>query len=74
MKKFTLSMDEETLRAGREYARKHNISFNDLVRRLVEQAVPSTKGSWLDDTLSLMDTLNVSSKNVTWTRDELYRV
>lgn len=74
MKNITLSMDEKVLRAGREYARRHNISFNVLVRRLVEQAVLSTKDSWLDDTFSLMDTLHVSSKNVTWTREELYRV
>lgn len=67
-------MDEKVLRAGREYARRHNISFNVLVRRLVEQAVLSTKDSWLDDTFSLMDTLHASTENVMWTREELYRV
>ncbi|TXT51272.1 MAG: hypothetical protein FD137_94 [Spirochaetes bacterium] len=74
MKNITLSMDEKVLRAGREYARRHNISFNVLVRRLVEQAVLSTKDSWLDDTFSLMDTLHASTENVMWTREELYRV
>ena len=74
MKNSTLSMDENVLKAGREYARKHNVSFNVLVRRLVEQTVLSTKDRWLDDTFSLMDKLQVSSKNVTWTREELYRV
>ena len=67
-------MDEKVLKAGREYARKHNVSFNVLVRRLVEQTVLSTKDQWLDDTFSLMDTLKVSSENLTWTREDLYRV
>ena len=74
MKNITLSMDEKLLKAGRDYARKHNVSFNVLVRILVEQNVLSTKDQWLDDTFSLMDKLNVSSENVTWTREELYRV
>ena len=67
-------MDEKVLKAGRDYARKHNVSFNVLVRRLVEQTVLSTKDQWLDDTFSLMDKVQVSSENVTWTREELYRV
>jgi hypothetical protein len=74
MKNITLSMDENLLKAGREYARKHNISFNDMVRKLVEQAVLSPKDQWLEDTFSLMDTLSVSSEGATWTRDELHRV
>jgi len=74
MKNITLSMDEKVLKAGREYARKNNVSFNVLVRRLVEQTVLSTKDQWLEDTFSLMDKLKVSSENVTWTREELYRV
>ncbi len=74
MKNITLTMDEKVLKAGREYARKHNVSFNVLVRRLVEQTVLSTKDQWLDDTFSLMDTLKVSSENLTWTREDLYRV
>lgn len=74
MKNITLTMDEQVLKAGREYARKHNVSFNVLVRRLVEQTVLSTKDQWLEDTFSLMDTLKVSSENLTWTREDLYRV
>ena len=74
MKNITLTMDEKVLKAGREYARKHNVSFNVLVRRLVEQTVLATKDQWLDDTFSLMDTLKVSSENLTWTREDLYRV
>jgi hypothetical protein len=74
MKNITLSMDENLLKTGREYARKHNLSFNALVSRLVEQAVLSPNDEWLEDTFSLMDTLSVSSEGATWTREELHRV
>ena len=74
MRNITLSIDDEVLKAGREYARIHHMSFNVLVRRLIEQTVVHGKGQWLEDTFSLMDTLTVSSGNRKWTRDELYRV
>lgn len=74
MRNITLSIDDDVLMAGREYARIHNISFNVLVRKLIEQTVTLKTNKWLDDTYSLMDTLNVSSENESWTREELYRV
>ncbi len=74
MKNITLSIDEDLLQAGREYARIHNISFNVLVRKLIEQTVAPKKEQWLDDTFSLMDKLDVSSGNKKWTREDLYRV
>jgi hypothetical protein len=74
MRNITLSIEDEVLQAGREYARIHNMSFNVLVRRLIEQTVVPKKGQWLEDTFSLMDKLNVSSGSQKWTRDELYRV
>ena len=39
MKNITLSIDEDILQAGREYARVHDMSFNVLVRKLIEQTV-----------------------------------
>lgn len=74
MKNITLSIDDELLQKGREYAREHNISLNVLVRRLLEQAVVRKESRWLDDMFDLMDKANVSSKGKRWTRDELYRV
>ncbi len=74
MKNVTLSIDDDILKIGREYARRHNISFNAMVRQLIEQTVKSSSDKWLYDTFSLMDKLNVSSEGKSWTRDELYRV
>ena len=74
MKNITLSIDDEVLQAGRDYARSHNVSFNVLVRRLIEQTVIQKQSHWLDETFSLMDQANVSSNGKRWTREELYRV
>ena len=74
MKNITLSIDEGILQAGREYARQHNVSFNVLVRKLIEQTVVKKQSRWLDDTFSLMDKANVSSIGARWSREELYRV
>lgn len=73
MKNITLSMDEKTLKAGREYAKMQGLSFNDLVRRLVEQTVLSSGNHWLDDVFTLMDSVDASSQGRSWTREELYR-
>jgi hypothetical protein len=74
MKNITLSIDEDILKVGREYARRHDMSFNVLVRKLIQQTVESNSEKWLEDTFLLMDKVNVSSGNQTWTREELYRV
>ena len=74
MKNITLSIDEDTLKSGREYARRHNISFNVLVRKLIQQTVTSDSTKWLDDTFALMDKAKVSSDGKKRKRDELYRV
>ena len=73
MKKITLSIDEALLRAGREYARKHNISFNVLVRQLIEQTVVRKEARWLEYTFSLMDKADVQSGDEQWAREDLYR-
>lgn len=75
MKNITLSIDEGVLRAGRDYARGHNMSFNVLVRKLIEQTVVPKREQWLEDTFALMDKLNASSAGQKkWTREDLYRV
>jgi hypothetical protein len=74
MKNITLSIDEDILKVGREYARRHDMSFNVLVRKLIQQTVEANSEKWLEDTFLLMDKANLSSGNQTWTREELYRV
>jgi len=74
MKNVTLSIEDDVLQAGRDYARNHNMSFNVLVRRLIEQTVVTRTDQWLNDTFTLMDKVNVNSGTQKWTREELYRV
>lgn len=74
MKNITLSIDESLLKSAREYARRHNMSFNVLVRKLIEQTVVSNQSNWLDEAFELMDKANLKSEGVTWSREDLYRV
>ena len=73
MKNITLAIDDDVLKLGREYARRHNLSFNGLVRRLIEQTVYSSSTAWLSDTFSLMDKNPVSSGGKKWKREDLHR-
>ncbi|UTC67110.1 MULTISPECIES: DUF6364 family protein [unclassified Treponema] len=72
MKNITLSLDEDIFTAGQEYAKNQNISFNSLIRKLLEQTIHHQKNEWLDDTFSLMDKVYISTEKKQWTRDELY--
>jgi hypothetical protein len=73
MKNITLSIDDDLLEKGREYARSHNISLNVLVRRLLKNVVTRKDDGSLDEMFAIADELNVSSDGP-WTRDELHRV
>ena len=73
MKNITLSIDEDLLEKGREYAKSHNLSFNTLVRRLVEQTVKKNTSSWLDETFDYIDKNIDSTQGITWKREDLYR-
>lgn len=47
MKNITLSLDEDILTAGQEYAKHQNISFNSLIRKLLEQTIHPQKTNGL---------------------------
>ena len=74
MKNITLSIDEDTLKAGREYARKHNMSLNALMRKLLKQTVVGSSSQWLTDAFKAMDKAKADSKGAKWKREDLYRV
>ena len=73
MPNVTLSIDEKTLKASREYAKKHNISLNALIRQMLAQRVAwGSSSEWLDECFTKMDAAAGDSKGQTWSRDELY--
>ena len=74
MKNVTLSIDEETLKAGRDYAKKHNMSLNALIRKLLKQSVVKSSTQWLTESFELMDKASANSKGKTWKREDLHRV
>ena len=74
MKNVTLSIDEETLKAGRDYAKKHNMSLNALIRKLLKQSVVKSSTEWLTESFKLMDKAKANSKGKTWKREDLHRV
>lgn len=74
MKNVTLALDEETIRAGREYARRHNMTLNSLVRRLLRQTVTRESGEWVDECFRLMDQADIRADAPRrWKRSDLHR-
>ena len=74
MPNITISMDENLLKSGREYAKKHRTSMNALIRKLLAQNVIPQSKDWLEECFSLMDRAEVNSKDRRWKREELYDV
>jgi hypothetical protein len=73
MTDITLTIDEQTLSLGMEYAKEHNIPFNKFVIKSIEYAVKSESTQWWKETLKLMDQAHGNSHGKKWTREELYR-
>ncbi|MEW6087925.1 MAG: DUF6364 family protein [bacterium] len=74
MKNVTLSIEEDVLEAGREYAKRHNTSLNSLIRRLIKQLTIRSSNNWMDESFKIMDKAKVNSGGKKWNRKELYRV
>ncbi len=72
MKNITLSIDEETLNAGREYAQRHQTTLNGLVRELLVKTVLADKKAAVGEMFRLMDAHPGNSQGRPWTREDLY--
>ena len=74
MPNITISLDKDLIKLGRDYAKKHNLSLNALIRKLLEQTVKDSSMAWLDECFKLMDQAKGNSKGRRWSREELYNV
>ena len=74
MPNITISLDEDLIKAGRQYAKQHNTSINALIRRLLEQTVQNRSEDWLEECFNLMDRVKVDSHGQSWKREDLYDV
>jgi hypothetical protein len=72
MPNITLSMDEDLLKAGRQYAQEHNTSLNALIRELLAGKVQGRSAYKLEEMFRLMDSSKGNSKGWKWNRDEIY--
>ena len=74
MPNITISLDEELIKKGRQYAAKHKTSINALIRKYLKQTVESQSDDWLDECFGLMDDAGGDSKGERWKREDLYEV
>jgi hypothetical protein len=72
MKNITLALDEKTINAGRDYARRHNITLNALVRDLLEKTVLADGTATVQEMFRLMDAHPGNSQKKRWSREDLY--
>lgn len=72
MPNLTLAIDEQLLKKSREYAKKHKLSLNALIRQLLEERVLENREQRLAAGFALMDQVSVSSEGSGWTREELH--
>jgi hypothetical protein len=73
MPNVTISIDEDLLKSGRQYAEKHHTSVNALIRKMLEQTVKQDSIQWIEECFSLMDRAGVRSDGKKWKRGDLYR-
>jgi len=74
MSNLTISIDDDLLKSGRLYAKKHHTSLNALIRKLLQETVTRNRQNWLDDCFKLMDESGADSQGKKWHREELYDV
>ena len=74
MPNLTISLNNELIKSGRDYAKQHNTSLNALIRELLHKKVEDSSINWLEECFLLMDKLNVNSKGKKWNREDLYDV
>jgi hypothetical protein len=67
----TITLDDSVLEQARSYAMENGISFNELVRRLIKQAVSPQEGAWLQEMFDMADR-NGWCSNEQWSREDAY--
>jgi len=72
MKNITLSLDEEVLEAGRQYAQRHQTTLNALVRDLLVRTVIADRRAAAREMFRLMDAHPGNSRGRRWKREDLY--
>jgi hypothetical protein len=72
MPNITISLDEDLIKSGRQYAEAHKTSLNGIIRALLEQTVKIQSNEWLEECFRLMDRSGSNSHGQKWKREDLY--
>jgi hypothetical protein len=72
MKNITLSIEEDTLKAGREYAQRHHTTLNALIRELLDRTVNPDRSAASRELIRLMEAFTGDSRGSRWNRSELH--
>ena len=67
----TITLDDSVLERARSYAAENGISFNELVRTLIKQAVSPKEDLWLQEMFDLADR-NGWQSTEKWSREDAY--
>ena len=75
MHNVTISLQDDVLKAGRQYAKQHHLSLNALIRELLQKTVmKSSQKQWLSESFQLMAKAKADSRGKKWKREDLYNV
>jgi hypothetical protein len=72
MRNITLSIPEDMVDRGREYARRRGISLNALIRESLLREIERNAGDATGALLAAMDATDGHSGGRRWTREELH--
>jgi len=72
MKNITLSIDDDVLEAGRNYAQRHQTTLNAIVRELLMKTVIGDRQGAVREMFRLMDVYPGNSRGQGWKREDLY--
>jgi len=72
MPNVTISFDEKLLKKARDYAKKHRLSLNALLKNLLLQELNSENQDWLEELFKRMDQAHANSEGKKWEREKLY--
>ena len=73
MKNVTLAVEDNLLEDSREYAQRHHMTLNALIRNILQREVGAqARTHWADNFLELTRKAGGNSRGWKWNREELY--
>lgn len=72
MRQLTIAIEEDTLEAYQKYARRHGMSVDEAIQRVLARGVSRENEGWLEECFELMDRTGADSRGQRWKREDLY--